>query len=162
MKTQYFLPSLLACAAAISFAAGYTFWHSRPTGPAALVVTPRQYVGLMPGTVCNFTATLHTVNATATNVSTGCGTVWTCSPGIGVIAGCTLTATNAVPSFGWVQATCSGLTTRVYVKVSADGTWNPDMDADGDGISDATEITSNTTPDRTTLQNVQCRLNVVL
>ena len=160
MKTQYFLPSLLACAAAISLAAGYTFWHSRPTSPAALVVTPRQYVGLMPAVTTDFKARIYYNSGASLDVSLT-GTVWTCAPAIGTIAGRTLTATNAVPAYGWVQATLSGLTTRVYIKVSADGTWNPDMDFDADGLSDANECESNAAPDRVTLLNVSAKLTKV-
>ena len=45
--------------AALSLSAAYTFWHGRPTGPAALVVTPRQYVPLLPGATANFTARMY-------------------------------------------------------------------------------------------------------
>jgi len=145
--------------AALTLSAAYTVWHARPSGPAALVVTPRQYIGLMPGATANFTARLLHNNGNESDVSTlALGTTWSCAPSIGTIADRTLTITGTAPAFGWVQATCSGLTTRVHVKVSADGTWNPDMDFDCDGFSDASECTSNTSPATITLLDVSCRL----
>ena len=146
--------------AALSLSAAYTFWHGRPTGPAALVVTPRQYVPLLPGATTDFTARMYHDNGADSDVSLA-GTTWTCAPTIGTNAFRAICVTSPAPAYGWVQATCSGLATRVYVKVSADGTWNPDMDADGDSFSDAHECISNTTPDRVTLQDVRCRLNLV-
>ena len=158
MKKQYIVSFLLVSVAAISLAAGYTFWHARPDGPAALVVTPRQYIGLMPAVTNSFSARMYHNNGADSDVSTN-GTVWTCAPAIGTIVGCSLIATNAAPFYGWVQATCSGLATRVYVKVSADGTWNPDADFDGDGLSDAAEIASNTSPAAITLLDVRAKLS---
>jgi hypothetical protein len=148
-----------AISAALTLSAAYTVWLSKPSGPAALVVTPRQYVPVLPGSTNTFTARLLHNNGTESDVSTlALGSTWSCAPTLGTIADRTLTVTGAVPSFGWVQATCSGLTTRVQVKISADGTWNPDADTDGDGYSDIAEITSNTTPSTITLLDVSCRL----
>lgn len=158
MPNLKYIPICGAILAAISIPAAYTVWIAKPTGPAALVVTPRQYVGLMPSATSNFTARLYHNNAVATDASL-IGTTWTCSPAIGTFADRTLTVTGAVSSFGWVQAACSGLTTRVYIKVSADGTWNPDADTDSDGFSDAAEITSNTYPSVITLLDVSAKLS---
>jgi hypothetical protein len=146
--------------AAVSLSAAYTFWHGRPTGPAALVVTPRQYVPLLPGATTNFTALLYDSNGGSSDVSSN-GTTWSCAPAIGTANSRSICITGAAPAYGWVEATCSGLTKRVYVKVSADGSWNPDMDSDADGLSDAHECESNAAPDRVTLLNVSAKLTKV-
>ena len=158
MKSQI---SNVKCAAlafaALSLSAGVGLWYGYRPGVATLVVTPRQYVPVMPGATTNFTAVAWWDDAHGTNVSAD-GTTWQCSPAIGTMATNALSATNAQPVFGWVQATYGGLATRVYVKVTPDGFWNPDADSDGDGLSDAQEIASNTSPAQATLLGVECRL----
>ena len=158
MKSQI---SNVKCAAlafaALSLSAGVGLWYGYRPGVATLVVTPRQYVPVMPGATTNFTAVAWWDDAHGTNVSAD-GTTWQCSPAIGTMATNALSATNAQPVFGWVQATYSGLATRIFVKVSADATWNPDSDSDGDGWSDAAELASNMPPNKVTLRNVRCRL----
>ena len=148
---------LIVPLAALSLFAGVGLWYGNGRGVVTLVVSPRRFVSVMPGTTTNFTAVAWWDDAHCCTVSTA-GAAWQCAPAVGLMSGNQLFATNAAPSYGWVQATFGGLATRAYVKVSADGTWNPDMDEDGDGLSDAQEIASNTSPAETTLTDVQCTL----
>ena len=158
MKSQI---SNLKCTAlafaALSLSAGVGLWFGHKTGVVALVVTPRQYVSVMPGATQAFAAVAWWGDGSHTDMTAA--VTWQCSPAIGAMAANALSATTAQPVFGWVEGSFSGLATRVFVKVTPDGIWNPDGDADGDGISDAAELVSNDIPDKVTFLNVRCRVH---
>ena len=146
-----------AILAAISLPAAVTVWHGHKTGVVALVVAPRHYVPVVPGATQEFTAVAWWGDGNQATVSTA-GAAWQCSQSIGTMASSSLLATNATPSFGWVEGCYSGITKRVFVKVTNDGFWNPDADADGDGLSDAAELLTNSPPDRIQFINIRCRV----
>jgi hypothetical protein len=148
--------AFVACAA-LSLSAGVSVWYGHKDGVVALIITPRQYVPVAPCSTTAFTAVAWWGDGTsttlpATNVS------WQCSPLVGSMTSNILAATSTQPAYGWVEGGYSGLTTRVYVKVTTDGFWNQDTDADGDGLSDATELLSNSPPDKVGFINVRCRI----
>ena len=143
--------------AAVSLFAGVGVWFGYKPGVVAVVVTPRQYVPVNPGGTQTFFAIAHWHDGTTTNISTT-GASWQCDPSIGTMTTNVLSTTNAQSVFGWVQATYTGLATRVYVKATSSGSWNPDDDTDEDGFSDRIEIASNTSPAYITLENVKCKL----
>ena len=58
---------LVACAA-LSLSAGVSVWYGHKDGAVALVVTPRQFVPVAPGTTTNFTAVAWFGDGSQTNV----------------------------------------------------------------------------------------------
>ena len=144
--------------AAVSLFAGVGVWFGYKPGVVAVVVTPRQYVPIAPGGTQMFSAIAHRHDGSTTNVS-ATGASWQCSSAIGTMSVSKVCVTAAEPAYGWVQATYSGLTTRVYVKATYSGAWNPDEDCDGDGFADRIEIASNTAPAAVTLLNIRAKLS---
>ena len=158
MSNLRYIAFAAAILATISLSAGVGLWYGHRSGVVTLVVTPRRFLPVMPGATQAFSSVAWWGDAHCTTVSTE-GACWQSSPTAGFMTGNQFVATGSAPAYGWVQATYSGLATRVFVKVTSDGFWNPDADADGDGISDATEIASNDIPDKVTFLNVRCRVH---
>jgi len=156
-KSSRAIAVAVAALAAASLFAGIGVWFGYKAGVVAVVVTPRQYVPIAPGGTQTFTAVARRSDGSATNV-TATGASWQCSPAIGIMSDSKVCVTAAEPAYGWVQASYSGLTTRVYIKATSSG-WNPDVDTDGDGLSDSTECISNMAPAAITLLNVRAKLS---
>jgi len=157
IKSSRAIAVAVAALAAASLFAGIGVWFGFKDGVVAVVVTPRQYVPVKPGSTQAFSAVAHHSGGTQASVSTN-GAVWQCDPLVGFVRTNMLYATNVEPAYGWVQASYSGMATRVYVKLTSSGLWNPDDDCDGDGFTDRNEIATNTSPTCITLENVKCRL----
>ena len=153
------LPRILVPAAvvftAVSLFAGIWFGHK--SGVASLVVKPRQYVPVPPASTQQFSALAYWGDETTEDISSN-GTAWLCSESIGHMIGESLAVTGGESVIGWVQGSFSGLTKRVYVKITNEGQWNPDADTDHDGYSDYNEFSSNTPPDQVTLMRVRCQV----
>lgn len=154
MKTPILFSLLLAPA----LLAAPAFWHRYTNAPAALVVTPRGYVPVKSASTSTFSAQMLMADGALCGMPSNRVT-WHASAGIGMLTLGSLAVTGMPYTYGWLNASASGLSTRVYLRVSPDATWNPDADFDRDGMSDMAEITNSTMPEYPTLMSVKCKLH---
>ena len=157
MPNLKYIPICGAILAAISLSAAVSVWYGHKGGVVSLVVTPRQFIPVAPGCTTGFAAVAWFGDGSQTDATAEAS--WQCSPDIGTLAANTLSTTNAQPVFGWVEASYSGLTTRVYIKVTSDGFWSSNADLDNDGVPDWEELPSNSPPNHVGHLNIRCRIN---